>query len=122
MGQATIRRFAFVAAMLLMAPVWSQAPAVARAGDTTVGVVVGLTPGGAGGLPAIRRQDAGGGWASRARHDHGRCLLALGVLALVALVPYVPRTTFRTVLAAGSSLGRRRHVISLRAPPALLPV
>jgi hypothetical protein len=80
-------------------------------------VLAGLSRGDAGTLPAIRRHDAGGWWSARARPDHSRKLFALGLLALLSLVRLVPWATVDAVLLAPSPLGRRRHVISLRAPP-----
>jgi hypothetical protein len=47
-------------------------------------------------------------------------VVALGLLVLLALMGLTPWATLRAVPAVPSPLGRRRHVISLRAPP-LLP-
>ena len=122
MGSATIRRFALVAAMLLLVPVWCRPSVVERALEASGLAVVGLAPGGAGSVPAIRRH-AGDGWSrAAARPDHGRTVAALGLLGLLSLMGLVPWATLRSVLAAPSLLGRRRHVISLRAPPLLVAI
>jgi hypothetical protein len=122
MGSATIRRFALVAVILLLAPVWCR-PSVATAALEAPGLaVVGLAPAGAGSVPAIRRQ-AGDGWSRAvARADQGRTVAALALVGLLSLMGLTPWATLRAVPAAPSPLGRRRHVISLRAPPLLLAV
>lgn len=117
MGSATIRRFAFVVAILLLAPAWCQSSVVARAVGTPGRALVGLTPGGAGTVPAIRRQLPGDWWAAGARLGPVRTLATLGVLALMSVLRLVPWATLAAARSALSSLGRRRHVISLRAPP-----
>ena len=122
MGSATIRRFAIVAAILLLSPVWCRSTVANRALETPGLALVGLVRGATGSVPAIRRQ-AGDGWSRAvARPDHGRAVAALGLLGLLSLLGLTPWATLRTVPAAPSSLGRRRHVISLRAPPLLLAV
>ena len=117
MGSATIRRFAFVAAILLLAPAWCRPAAVAEALERPGQALVGLAAAGAGTVPAIRRHAAGAWWTTAARADHGRSLAALGLLALLSLARLVPWATLEVVSTAPSSLARRRHVISLRAPP-----
>jgi hypothetical protein len=120
MGSATIRRFALVAAMLLLVPVWSQPPAADRALDRRGQALVSLAPGHGASLPAIRRQSAGSWWAAAARADHGRTMVALGLIGILSLLSLAPWAMVRAALVAPPPLGRRRHVISLRAPP--LPV
>ena len=122
MGSATTRRFALVAAILLLAPVWCR-PSVARSVMEAPGLaVVGLAPAGAGSVPAIRRH-AGDNWSrAAARPDHGRTVAALGLLGLLSVFGLTPWAILRAVPAAPSTLGRRRHVISLRAPPLLLAI
>lgn len=120
MGSAAIRRFAFVAALLLLAPIWCRPSAVAEALvalDAPGMAMVGLTPAGAGTVPAIRRQATGAWWTAASRPDGGRSLTAVGLLALFALVGLTPWATLVASATAPPSLGRRRHVISLRAPP-----
>lgn len=117
MGSAAIRRFAFVAALLLLAPIWCRPSAVAEALDAPGLAMVGLSPAGAGTVPAIRRQATGAWWTAGSRPDHGRNLAVAGLLALFALVGLTPWATLVAVRTAPASLGRRRHVISLRAPP-----
>jgi hypothetical protein len=120
MGSAAIRRFALVATTLLLAPVWCRPSVAERALEAPALAVVGLAPAGAGSVPAIRRP-AGDRWSrGAARADHGRTVVALGLLVLLALMGLTPWATLRAVPAVPSPLGRRRHVISLRAPP-LLP-
>ena len=109
-----------VAVILLLAPVWCR-PSVGQSALEGPGLaVVGLAPAGAGSVPAIRRH-AGDGWARTvARADHGRTVAALALLGLLSLIGLTPWATLRAVPAALSPLGRRRHVISLRAPPLLV--
>jgi hypothetical protein len=117
MGSATIRRFAFVAAILLLVPAWCRPAAVAEAMERPGRALVGLAPAGPGTVPAIRRH-AGGHWLnSSLRADNGRALATVGLLALLSLIRLMPWATLVAVSTAPSSLGRRRHVISLRAPP-----
>lgn len=122
MGSATTRRFALLAAILLLVPVWCR-PSVARiAPDTPVQAVVGPAPAGPGSAPAIRRL-AGDGWPrAGARLDHGRIVAALGLVGALALMGLAAWATLLAVRAAPPSLGMRRHVISLRAPPLLLAI
>ncbi|HET7722653.1 MAG TPA: hypothetical protein VFK43_21990 [Acidimicrobiales bacterium] len=121
MGSATTRRFALVAAILLLAPVWCRPSVAPRAVHASGLAVVGLAPAGAGSVPAIRR--AADGWSRAvARPDHGRTVATLGLLGLLSLIGLAPWATVRALLAAPSPLGRRRHVISLRAPPLLAAV
>lgn len=115
MRSATVRRFAFVAALLLLAPVWCQSSLASRATDVPRHFLVGLSRGDAGALPAIRRHDASL-WSARARPEQAR-KLTVGLLALLMLIRLVPWATVEAVRMAPSPLGRRRHVISLRAPP-----
>ncbi|HUR24191.1 MAG TPA: hypothetical protein VMZ73_10000, partial [Acidimicrobiales bacterium] len=116
-GSATVRRFAFVAALLLLTPAWCQSSLASAPVDVSGHVLAGLSRGDAGPLPAIRRHDNGGMWSARARPEQSRKLFALGLLALLSLIRLVPWATVEAVLLAPSPLGRRRHVISLRAPP-----
>ena len=122
MGSATSRRFALVAVILLLAPVWCRPSAAKTALEATGLAVVGLAPAGAGSIPAIRRHAANGWSRLVARADHGRAMAALGLLGLLSLLGQTPWATLRAVPAAPSPLGRRRHVISLRAPPLLLAI
>ena len=117
MGSATIRRFAFVAAILLLGPVWCQPGSVGGALERPGRALVGLAPAGTGTVPAIRRHAAGAWWTTAVRADHGRFLAAVGLLALLSLTRLLPWATLQAVRSAPSSLGRRRHIISLRAPP-----
>lgn len=122
MGSATTRRFALLAAILLLVPVWCR-PSVAH---TVLGspapAVVGLTPAGPGPGPAIRRL-AGDGWPrAGARVDPGRTVAPLGLVGALSLMGLAAWATLLAVRAAPPSLGRRRHVISLRAPPLLLAI
>ena len=119
MGSATLRRFALVAAILLLAPVWCR-PSVADAAPREPGPVLArMAKSGASAIPAIRRQAAGSLRSAGARPDHGRILVAWGLLGLLALIALAPWATLRAVRAAPSPCGRRRHLISLRAPPHL---
>ena len=117
MGSATVRRFALVAAVLLLAPVWYR-PLAVGVTHAAHPVTVGLAPGGGAQAPAIRRHAPGGGWWLHGpREEQGRKLAVLAVLGLVSLLSLVPWATATTARSAPSSLVRRRHTISLRAPP-----
>ena len=122
MGSATIRRFALVAAILLLAPVWCRPSVAQRALEAPGLAVVGLAPAGAASVPAIRRHAADGWSRGGARLDHGRTVAALSIIGLLSLLGLTPWATLRAVPAVRSPLGRRRHIISLRAPPLLLTV
>jgi hypothetical protein len=117
MRSATVRRFAFVAALLLLAPAWCRSSLASHAVHVPGQVLAGLSRGDVGALPAIRRHDAGGVWSARARPENGRKLFALGLFALLSVARLVPWATVDAVPMVPSPLGRRRHVISLRAPP-----
>jgi hypothetical protein len=117
MGPATIRRLAFVAAILLLSPVWCRPAEVAEALESPRRALVGLAPAGAGAVPAVRRHAAGAWWTAASRPDHGRHLAIVGLLALFSLTGMVRWGTLPTVTSARPPLGRRRYVISLRAPP-----
>lgn len=117
MGSATVRRFALVAALLLLSPVWCRSSLVSGPVHVPEQLLSAFSRGDAGDLPAIRRQDAGGVWSARARPEHSRKLFAFGLLALLSLIRLVPWATVESALMAPPALGRRRHVISLRAPP-----
>jgi hypothetical protein len=117
MRSAAVRRFAFVAALLLLAPAWCRSSLASGAAEASGPILVGLSRGDAGTLPAIRRHDAGALWGARARLEQSRKLVALGLLALLSLFRLAPWAAVRATRNAPSPLGRRRHVISLRAPP-----
>lgn len=117
MGSATIRRSAFVAAILLLAPVWCQPGPVPGALERPGRALVGLAPTGTATVPAIRRHATGAWWTAAVRADHGRFLAAVGLLALLSLMRLLPWATLEADRTAPSSLARRRHIISLRAPP-----
>ena len=119
MGSAAIRRFALAAAMLLLVPAWSHRPPAIRALERPGQALVSLAPGPGASLPAIRRQ-SGGTWWGAARPDHGRVLALLGLLGILSLIRLAPWAMVRAALVAPPPLGRRRHVISLRAPPSLV--
>lgn len=119
MGLATIRRLAFVAAMLLLVPAWSKPAQATKALDLSHRALVSLAPGLGTSVPAVRRQSTGNWWAA-ARVDHGRTVVAVGLLGLLSLIALAPWAIMDAALVAPPPLGRRRHVISLRAPPLLL--
>lgn len=118
MGSATARRFALVAVLVLLGPAWCQPALVAGAADSAGTEVVRLAPTGSAPAPAIRRTSAGW-WLYGSRPDLGRALVALTAVVLLSLLRPVPWSTLQAVRAAPSALARRRHVISLRAPPCL---
>ena len=117
MGSATIRRFAFVAALLLLAPISCRASVVVRAAESYGVLVVGLTPSGGSAAPALRRHTSTGWWMAASRADHGRGLVAVGVVALLSLLTPARWSPLAAVRSARSPLTRRRHVIALRGPP-----
>ncbi len=118
MESATARRFALVAVILLLAPVWCRPSFAQRAVETPGLAVAGMAPAGSASFPVIRRH-VGDGWSRASGSlDHGRTVAALGPgLLSMGLALWA---TLLAVLAAPPSLARRRHVISLRAPPVLL--
>jgi hypothetical protein len=122
MGSATTRRFALLAAILLLVPVWCRASVAHSAFDTHELAFIGPAATSPGSVPAIRRL-TGDGWPrAGARLDHGRAVAALGLAGVLSLMGAAPWATLLAVRSAPPSLGRRRHVISLRAPPLLLAV
>ena len=116
MAPATFRRFALVAAMVLLAPFWCRPSVVVRAVSSPGTMLVGLATDGTPATPAIRRQTAGA-WGMAGRFEQGRRLLAVGVVALLSLLLVGPWSVLQTLRSAPSSLVRRRHAIALRAPP-----
>jgi hypothetical protein len=106
-----------VAVVLLLGIVWCRAPVVDLPVENGGRALVGSAPGGTGTVPALRRHATGGLLTTAARADHGRALAAWGLLALAALTRLLPWGTLEAVRSTPSSLGRRRHIISLRAPP-----
>ena len=110
MGSATIRRFAFVAALLLVAPISCQASVAVRAVKSSGVLVVGVTPRSGPAAPAIRRHASPAWWMAGG-------LVAVGVFALLSLLALAGWSPLRVVWSAPSPLTRRRHVIALRAPP-----
>jgi hypothetical protein len=122
MGSATTRRFALLAVILLLVPVWCRQSVAHTALDAHELAVIGLAPASPGSVPAIRRL-AGDGWPrAGARLDHGRAVATLGLAGALSLIGLTAWATFLAVRSAPPSLGRRRHVISLRAPPLLLAI
>jgi hypothetical protein len=117
MRSATIRRFAIVAVMVLLAPVWARPAPIGPGARSSGATLAGVTPVGAPAAPAIRGHVGGGWWAAAIRTDVGRRLPALAVLALVSLLLSVSWTSVAERRSAPSPLRRRRHVIALRAPP-----
>lgn len=115
MGSATIRRFALVAAVVLLAPIWCRPSAVVPTPDSSGVVLVGLAPTGGTSTPAIRRSAVGWWWTTASRADDGPH--SAGVIALLALLTLAGWTPLVAVRSAPSPLARRRHVIALRAPP-----
>ncbi len=119
MGSTTVRRFVLAAALVLLAPVWSQTSVVAGAAGTPDLVSVGLAPAGNTGTVATRRHPTAGWWVQGSRPDAGRVLVTLAMVALVSALRAGLWSLFEAVRTAASALGRRRHVIALRAPPLL---
>ena len=117
MGSTSIRRFALVAAMVLLAPIWYRPAALLPAPDSSGVVLVGLAPTGGSPTPAIRRPAVAWWGMAASGTDHGGGFVALGTVALLALLTLAG---WAPVAAAGPAQGpltRRRPVIALRAPP-----
>jgi len=117
MRSATIRRFALVAAMVMLAPLWCRPAAVISTLETSGALIVGVADAGATTAPAIRRQVTTGWWAAASRANQVRNLLVDGTLALLALFGVVLWARLVIRPGARSPLVRRRHIIALRAPP-----
>jgi hypothetical protein len=117
MGSATIRRFALVAAMVLLAPLSFRPSVVVRAVQVPGTIVAGLPSDGSPASPAIRRHTAGAWAMAGTRVDQARRLLGLGVVALLSLLVIGPWSILESRRSAPSPLVRRRHAIALRAPP-----
>ncbi len=115
MGSATARRFALVAVIALLAPLWWQP--VTGSVELAGTVVLRIAAPAPSPAPAIRRNVSTGPWVFGSRPLQGRLVVAALLMALVALVPVGPWTGVVAVGAGPSSLIRRRHAISLRAPP-----
>jgi hypothetical protein len=116
MRSATSRRFALVAAMVLLAPIWCRPAVITTARQAPGTVLLALTPADHGATPAVRRQISGGWRMAGTRSDFGRGLVLLGVAALLALVRPAPAARVAAARVA-PPLARRRHAIALRAPP-----
>lgn len=120
MRLAVLRRFALVAVIALLEPLWghwASVPSVrveASSGTVSVHPVVGVAT-----VPTFRQHVEAAWRASNARPEPGRTLVTLAVLAVLALLARIPWTSLTAALSARMSLTRRRHVIALRAPPAL---
>ncbi len=117
MGFATIRRFALVAAMVLLAPVWCRPAVLVQPLESLRAPLAGLAPNGGSSMPAIRRSAVAGWWIAASRTDYGRGPVAVGVVALIALLTLAGWAPLLAMRSSPSPLVRRRHVIALRAPP-----
>lgn len=112
MGSATARRFALVAAMVVLVPLWFRAVSAVDAPAPPDGLFVGMAVASSAPAPVIRR--IGDSWPSSASaHDPTSAAMA----TLAALLLVARGATFCADLTGPSSLARRRHVISLRGPP-----
>ena len=121
MRSATIRRLSLVAALVLLAPMWGRPSAVLPVVEASRSLLVGLAPGDADSVPAIRREAPGVRWLT-ARADHRRSTMALAVVALLVMLRRGLWERVLTIRSAFPSLGRRRYAITLRAPPGALTV
>ena len=119
MGSATIRRFALVAAMVLLAPIWCRPAAVVTPLKSAGAPLIGLAPTGGSSTPDIPRSGVAGWWTA-SRTDYARGPVAVGVVALLALLTLAGWAPLVAMRSSPSPLIRRRHVIALRAPPPLL--
>ena len=112
MGSATARRFALVAAMVVLVPVWFRAVSAVDVPAPADGLFVGMAVGSTAPAPVIRR--IADSWPSPSP-AHGPASAAMAaLLALLLLVRWAGScATPRGV----SPLALRRHVIALRGPP-----
>lgn len=119
MRLAILRRFALVAVIALLEPLWghwASVPSVvveASTGSVLAHAELGTTT-----VPTFRQHVEAAWRGSNARPEPGRALVALALLGLLSLLGLTPWTTL-TAARPAPSLARRRHVIALRAPPAL---
>jgi len=120
MRYATIRRFALMAAVVLLAPTWCRPSAALPVQESAGVLLIGLAPSGGSSTPAIRRSAVAGWWMAASRADHGRSGLAGGVVALLSLLTVARWAPMAAMRSVPSPLIRRRHVIALRAPPSPL--
>ena len=117
MVSATVRRAALVAAMVLLAPLGWLSESVQGPMERSEAVVARVVPPATPQGPAIRRQNNPGSWLFAFRSALGRGLLAVAVVTALALLHLAVWGRFTALPPAASSLVRRRHAISLRAPP-----
>lgn len=120
MRLAIFRRFALVAVIALLEPLWghwASVPSVvveASSGSVPAHAEIGTAT-----VPTFRQHVEAAWRASNVRPEPGRVLVALAVLGLLSLLRLTPSTTLPSARRAAPSRARRRHVIALRAPPAL---
>lgn len=117
MGSATARRFALVAAMVVLVPVWFRAVPAVGAPAPSDGLFVGTTAASTAPAPAIRRIADSWPWAhgSSLASTHGPSVAAMA--ALLALLLPARWARFCAAPRGVSPLARRRLVIPLRGPP-----
>ena len=118
MGSATTRRFALVAAVVVLAPLWCRAVSDVGAPARSDGPFVGMTAAATAPALVVRRHASAWPWAPRSSPQPSHGPATAGLAALVALLALSRRAPFAAVPVA-SPLSRRRHVIALRGPPGL---
>ena len=112
MGSATARRFALVAAMVVLAPVWFRAVSAVHAPEPSDGLFVGMAHASTVPAPVIRR--IADSWPSSASAHAPTPAAVATLLALLVLARWARLCADPT---GASPLARLRHVIALRGPP-----
>ena len=118
MRLAILRRFALVAFIALLEPLWghwASVPSVvieASSESLLAHPEIGTAT-----VPTFRQHVEAAWRASNDRPDPGRVLVILAVLGLLSFLRLTPWTALTA--RSAPSLACRRHVIALRAPPAL---
>ena len=112
MGSATARRFALVAAMVVLLPVWLRAVSAVDAPAPADGLFVGMAHASTVPAPVIRR--IADSWPSSVSAHAPTPAAMASLLALVVLARWA---RFCADPTGASPLARRRYVIALRGPP-----
>ena len=119
MRLVTFRRFAFVAVIAVMEPLWGHWAALPRlVVEASTGTVPAHAEIATAAVPSFRQHVEAVWRASKERPATSRSLAALAFLAVLSLLRPTPWRTLITAQPAPPALARRRHVIALRAPPA----
>lgn len=119
MRLVTLRRFAFVAVIAVMEPLWGHWAALPRlVVEASTETVPAHAEIGTAAIPSFRQHVEAAWRGSKEQPATSRSVMALAVLAVLSLLRPTPWRTLVTARPAPPALARRRHVIALRAPPA----